>query len=1426
LDREASGTTGGMLPRAARRGDERRRFPWCIDRGDPGRAADQSQGDTTISRFSILLRLVFLCTVLLGILMGSVFLLSREVAHRTEATSEQADVIATMRAASATKESFDELKYWLTDLAVSLVMRSERKAYVARDDLNAWLDLLEPRAPDTVAAIRKEVAAMIKHALAAADAYGAGDRVTGNAQMTESRDHIRIVEERLDGLMNRLESEAMAKNVNTQVAANAAVVRALALVMAGSIFGIVLTVLILRSITVPLRGLVEAMAAITTGNLKVRLPKPGRDEIGSMIRTLALFRDSLAERDRLAAEHQRAEKQIRDLAAFPEQSPNPVLRFAWDDVLMYANEASRPLLDGMGCAVGEPAPAAWAAALRQAASTGAPGELEFECGGRLYLVVLRAERQAGYINAYAHDITERKHASEEVRRLNEELEKRVEERTKALTEEVMERKRAEELLRESEARFRDIAESTSDCIWEMDADLRFSYFSDRFAEMAGIDPTKILGRTRLEVGQGDPNEEKWQHHLADLEARRPFRDFRYKFVAGDGRDVHFSVSGKPVFDEDGRFQGYRGTGTDITAQVEAEERARSAQERLALAIEALSENFVLFDADDRIVISNQAWRNLGTDVAEWTQPGTPFVDHLHAAVRAHLIPEAVGREEEWIEERLARHRNPGKPFELERQNGLWVLINEQRLPDGGTVLISTDITERKQAEERRRAEEARFRAVVDNSPTKIHIKDAEGRYVLINRLAETLFGVSEAEALGRTSADIFSPALAKSAQAHDRAVIESGETVEQEEIWEMADGHHTFLTVKFPIPDANGGVAAVGAIGTDITERKQAEERLRLLTHAIEQSSSMVLITDRDGIIVYVNKQFETITGYTAAEVIGRTPKVTHQSEVIGDKTYDELWADLKSGRMWQGEILNMKKDGDFHWVAETISPIKDDKGEITHFLSVKDDITERKRAKAQIEHLALHDSLTNLPNRFLFHDRLHKAVAQSTRTGTSLALLFLDLDDFKDVNDTLGHDVGDKLLKAVAGRLQSFIRDSDGASHRNTTLARLGGDEFTVLLTSLTDPHGAATIAERIIDDLSAPFAVGRNQIHTGVSIGIAVHPGDGADPEQLLKNADLALYRSKSEGRNMYRFYSREMGASVVARKDLEWDLRRAMERHELWLAYQPQADVHSGRMIGMEALLRWNHPGRGVVTPGDFIGIAEATGMIVSIGEWVLRMACTQNKLWQDAGLPKFPVAVNLSAVQFRQSDVVATVSRALADAGLDPAYLNLEITESVVMQDSRTTKEKLQDLSDLGIKVALDDFGTGYSSLSYLTQFPVGKIKLDRSFVQDIAHDTSNAAIVKAVVTLGHNLGMRVNVEGVETPEQMAILGSYGVDEIQGYLFSRPLGPDDVPLFLAENLTATGSVAKIFPGVREVETDAAPRETDEAETQRPAAAGGED
>ena len=443
----------------------------------------------------------------------------------------------------------------------------------------------------------------------------------------------------------------------------------------------------------------------------------------------------------------------------------------------------------------------------------------------------------------------------------------------------------------------------------------------------------------------------------------------------------------------------------------------------------------------------------------------------------------------------------------------------------------------------------------------------------------------------------------------------------------------------------------------------------------------------------------------------------------------------------------------------------------------IKSQDASRKRAEERLSYLAHHDALTNLPNRMLFIDRLGQALSRAPWHKRLAAVLFLDLDHFKRINDTLGHTMGDLLLKEVAKRLAQCSRQGD-------TVARMGGDEFTIILADIAHAQDVPKVAQKIIDIFSKRFVVGDHEIFITTSVGISLYPDDGEDPEALLKNADAAMYRAKEIGRNTYQYFSIDMNTKASERLALETDLRHALEREEFLVHYQPQVDLNTGQIIGMEALVRWQHPDLGLVPPAKFIPLAEDTGLIAPIGEWVLRTACAQNKAWQTAGLPPIRVGVNLSARQFQCQNLVEMIVRILKETGLDPTYLELELTESVLMQNTEAIIATLCELDAMGINISIDDFGTGYSSLSYLKRFPINRLKIDQSFVRDITTDPDDAAIVTAIITLAHSLKLKVIAEAVETEEQLAFLRSLNCDEMQGYLFSRPLPMDEATKFWRE------------------------------------------
>ncbi|MCL6577691.1 EAL domain-containing protein [Kyrpidia sp.] len=655
--------------------------------------------------------------------------------------------------------------------------------------------------------------------------------------------------------------------------------------------------------------------------------------------------------------------------------------------------------------------------------------------------------------------------------------------------------------------------------------------------------------------------------------------------------------------------------------------------------------------------------------------------------------------------------------------------------------------------------------------------DEGGRVKFMNAVAESLTGWSSAEAVGRPIHEVFDIL-----NEQTRLPVEVPVTKVLQEGVQIGLANHTLLIPRYgspvpiddsaaPIRDDHGRIQGVVLVFRDISAKRMSEERDRLASRVLESISQGVVITDPTGRIVSVNPRASEITGYTLPELIGQTPHVFSSGR--HDRAfYEKMWKSLTESGFWRGEIWNRRKDGRFYLEEIAISAVKDDSGNTTQFVGIFQDITQRRQMEEQIRYQADHDPLTGLFNRNRFKALLQSAIDEAGNTG-HLAVLFLDLDRFKFINDTLGHGVGDRLLQEAAGRLVAIMRPGD-------VVARLGGDEFIVLVRSSGEEREVAEVAERIAGVFREPFRLDGHELYVTASVGISVYPRDGLGGEILVKNADAAMYQAKESGET-YQFYRPEMNAATAKRLNLENRLRRALERHEFTLAYQPQVDFRSGRITGVEALVRWLDPEEGVILPGTFIPLAEETGLILPLGRWVLEQACAQTKRWHEQGFRHLKVAVNLSMVQFHQKDLLEMVQEILQRTRLEPRFLELELTESAVMRNPGTAIRILSELRDAGIQIALDDFGIGHSSLNYLKQLPVDRVKIDRSFIRNMPVDSADVAIVTAIVTLAHHLGLRVLAEGVETDAQRDALRSIGCDEYQGYVFSRPVDPGDlVPL----------------------------------------------
>ena len=547
-------------------------------------------------------------------------------------------------------------------------------------------------------------------------------------------------------------------------------------------------------------------------------------------------------------------------------------------------------------------------------------------------------------------------------------------------------------------------------------------------------------------------------------------------------------------------------------------------------------------------------------------------------------------------------------------------------------------------------------------------------------------------------------------------------------------------------------------------ERKLAESQLQLAAKVFEQGSESIMITDPQRRIVRVNQAFSRITGYSEAEALGRNPNMLASERTAPDFSR-VMWDSVHAHGQWQGEVWTRHKDGSIYPELLYLSLLRDASGAVTNYVAIATDLSQHKKDEEHIRLLADFDPLTRLPNRRLLHGRVDAALKHAQRHGEPLALMFLDLDRFKNINDSLGHHVGDELLLQVAQRLQRVLREQD-------TVCRLGGDEF-VLLCPQTDAERATQVAAQLLEIAGQRYQVGQHELAITFSIGIALSSADGDSFESLSMSAETAMYRAKQAGRNAWRFFTAEMLVQTSRNLQLENGLHRALELQQLHLVYQPQVSLQSGRVVGMEALLRWQHPTLGKVSPAEFIPIAEDSGLILPIGEWVLHTAVRQMRAWLEAGLPVQQLSVNLSAVQFRHENLPELITQVLADAGLPPQYLELELTETVAMSDPLGAIEVMNKLHERGVRMSIDDFGTGYSSLSYLKRFQVYKLKIDQSFVRDLTEDPEDRAIVVAVIAMARSLGFQTIAEGVETQGQLDFLREQGCDEVQGYFYSKPL-----------------------------------------------------
>jgi diguanylate cyclase (GGDEF)-like protein/PAS domain S-box-containing protein len=692
--------------------------------------------------------------------------------------------------------------------------------------------------------------------------------------------------------------------------------------------------------------------------------------------------------------------------------------------------------------------------------------------------------------------------------------------------------------------------------------------------------------------------------------------------------------------------------------------------------------------------------------------------------------------------------------------------------------LRREVQERSRIEQALRQSEAKFATVFRTCPEAISISTLDdGVYLEVNEAYERIFGYARAQVIGRSALDLGVWVDALERKEMVRRLRQHGR-VEDFEMRIRRGGHEVRIGCLSGEVIELDGTAYVVVAARDVTRQKQQEDELRLAARVFESTAEGILITDPAQRIVAVNRAFTDMTGYGEGEVRGRRPTL------LGDERHDEaffaeLWNSVHHTGRWQGELWGRSKSGEVRPYLMTVSTLHDEQGVVLNYVAVMRDISNIKQSQQQLEYLANYDALTGLGNRNLFLTQLKVGIERAARHRRGLALIFIDLDNFKVINDTLGHDVGDQLLSEVARRLKACVRQED-------IVCRLGGDEFTVYVEDFADPQLLVSTAQRLVQAVSEPYQITGHDIFVTASIGISTYPNDGATISELVKNADVAMYKVKEQGRNGFQFFREDMNARAFERLVFVSGLRRALERNEFRLVYQPQVDLTDRRTRGAECLLRWNHPDLGEVSPGSFIPVAEETGLIVPIGVWVFRSVCEQLSRWGGLRSPG-RISVNLSARQFRQPDLVDAIRSAVAEAGVSAAMLGVEVTESALIDDPEKASVTLSRLKDMGLAISIDDFGTGYSSLSYLKRFPIDCLKIDRTFVRDIATDPDDAAIVTAIITMAQSLKLEVVAEGVENQEQLDFLRARGCAAAQGFFFSRPLPAEAFRSMLA----ATGS-----------------------------------
>ncbi|WP_160055140.1 PAS domain S-box protein [Shewanella litoralis] len=921
--------------------------------------------------------------------------------------------------------------------------------------------------------------------------------------------------------------------------------------------------------------------------------------------------------------------------------------------------------------------------------------------------------------------------------------------------------RHQQLLETEKNLLQNIIDGIPDLIFYKSTDGKYLGCNKAFANEMTLTLDQIKGRTDHDLFSAKQASKFVKDDTLVL-AQNATLIFEEKVTSSVGVEHIYRTQKTPFTNIYGDTLGTVGVSHDVAEKRHIQEQLQRSESTYHNIISTAQDGFVMASLDGNIIEVNQSFANMtGYTTDELISLSVNQIETDDKRQFSARNLDRAKREKRFNYTSLHKHKQ-GHLYHVEVTVSYWDGDN------GMFFCFVKDISERIEAEKKLLLSESKFRHIFERIPAiSVQGYDKNRSVIFWNKASENLYGYTKEQALGSKLEDLIIPAPYRQ-QVIDNvtAWIEKDTPIPAEELLlQRADGSHVPVYSSHTLITNTDNETEMYCIDIDLSAQKKAEEQALTLSQAIEQSPISMVLTDTDSKIEYVNSAFENTTGYSTDEVIGQSASML-KSGLTPKSLYSELWQAIAAGKAWQGELQNKKKNGDIFWEHAHIAPIFDNAGVTKHYLALKQDVTQYKQQEEKILHQAHYDSLTGLPNRLLSLDRLTQMLTQAKRANSQVAVLFLDLDDFKKVNDTLGHSVGDELLIQAATRLQNTIRTDD-------VVGRLGGDEFIILFNDIHQQADVEIAANKLLQQFYLPFQLESRELVSTISIGIALYPNDSVDAKELLRQADAAMYHSKEQGRNTYTFFTHKMNNDIHRRLQVEEQLRNALKTNELEVYFQPLVDIRNRNIIGAEALLRWHNLELGNVTPDEFIPIAEQTGLIISIGQFVLQSAFIAAHHWQTHFNNQFKIAINVSPKQFRENKFVDMLEALLTQYRIQPNSVELEITEGVLLSGDQIINNNLSAINDIGVSISMDDFGTGYSSLSYLRSYPFDTLKVDKSFINDITVDPGDLELVGAAIAMGHGLNLKVVAEGIETEEQYQLLNALKCDYGQGYLFSKPL-----------------------------------------------------